>query len=90
MYQTTSAEAYAFVSQQLGDRQREVLAAFLKHGPMTNTEASTVIGLPINQITPRTNELVKLGRLKDAGRKKCSITGRTAIVWTPYVKETLF
>lgn len=57
---------------------------------MTNTEASTVIGLPINQITPRTNELVKLGRLKDAGRKKCSITGRTAIVWTPYVKETLF
>ena len=47
----------------------------------TNLEVSDLIKLPINSVTPRTNELVKMGVLIIMGRRKCSISGNTAIVW---------
>lgn len=85
--QDTSREAFHDIQPELGDRQHEVLKAFRTHGPMTNTELSRIIGLPINMITPRTNELVKLGFVKEHSRRPCKITGRRAIVWG--TKETL-
>lgn len=87
MIQDTSREAFHDIQPQLGQRQKEVLDAFYEHGPMTNTELSRKIGLPINMITPRTNELVKLGYVKQSHRRPCKITGRNAIVWT--AKDTL-
>lgn len=87
MIQDTSREAFYDIQPQLGQRQKEVLDAFYKHGPMTNTELSRIVGLPINMITPRTNELVKMGYISLSHRRPCKVTGRSAIVWS--AKDTL-
>lgn len=87
MIRDTSREAFSDIQPRIGDRQREVLDAFYKQGPMTNTELSRTIGLPIKMITPRTNELVKMGYVKEHSRRACKITGRRAIVWV--AKDTL-
>lgn len=87
MIQDTSRESFHNIQPQIGQRQKEVLDAFYEHGPMTNTELSRVIELPINMVTPRTNELVKMGYVKLSHRRPCKITGRSAIVWT--TRDTL-
>ena len=47
---------------------------------MTNLELSQFLGLPINSVTPRVNELVKAGVVVRVDIK-FQMTGRTAIVW---------
>ncbi len=89
MLQATSREAFAGIAPHLGERQQEVLAAFYKNGPMTNSELSEFLGIRINAITPRTNELVKMGLVHEHDRRPCRVTGSKAIVWSAY-KETLF
>lgn len=51
------------------------------HGPMTNLELAYCLHRPINTITPRTNELAKLGVLRDAGVRACRMSGRSAHIW---------
>lgn len=82
MIQSTSLAAYqAEVKPTLGERQAQVLE-YLRHWPsLTNTEISKGLAIPINAITPRTNELVKRGLVEEAGKRPCQITGRTAIAW---------
>lgn len=87
--QHTSAEAYTNIQDDLGDRQRLVWDFLIKNGPHTNTEISEGLGLPINVITPRTNELVKKKFVFEHGTRKCHVTGRMAKVWG-VVKNTLF
>ena len=40
-----------------------------------------MLGLPINQITPRTNELVKMGLVVEDKKRSCDVSGRKAIAW---------
>jgi hypothetical protein len=35
----------------------------------------------INRITPRRGELLALGLVEEVGKRKCRVTGRTAIAW---------
>lgn len=79
--QDTSRMAYHDIQPKIGDRQNKVLGVIELHGPMTNSEIAQVLGWPINTVTPRTNELVKLGVLAIYDRRHCNVTGRTAIVW---------
>jgi hypothetical protein len=46
----------------------------------TNKEISTALGMAINQITPRTNELVKVGFVKE-GQTIIQTNNRKAIQW---------
>lgn len=77
----TSIEAYSRIKKELGKRQQEVYDGFLGNGTCTNLELSKSLGIPINQITPRTNELVKLGFVAEVEKRQCSVSGKKAISW---------
>jgi len=79
--QTTSLFAYQQIKQTLGERQRAVLDELAKHTDMTNGELAAALGWSINRVTPRTNELVKQGRVAEACRRADKVTGRTCIAW---------
>ena len=77
----TSIEAYSRIKKELCKRQQEVYDGFLGNGTCTNLELSRLLGIPINQITPRTNELVKLGFVVEVEKRQCSVSGKKAISW---------
>ena len=80
MIQDTSVSAYREITN-LSSRQRQVYDTILVLGCPTNLEISTFTRIPINQITPRTNELVKLGLVCECEKRQCSISKRMAISW---------
>jgi len=87
--QDTSIDTYydILASGVLGKRQTEVYSAFKRLGDMTNNELSNFIQLPINVVTARTNELVKLGLIEEKYQRASTITGRRSIVWGLAVKQ---
>jgi len=81
-HQATSHQAYKEIKKTLGQRQAIVLNIFeFVPYAITNSEIAARLEWTINTVTPRTNELVKKGLLKEDGKRKCTITGRTAIAW---------
>ena len=70
MHQQTSLDAFESIKPELGKRQVQVLNAIRYHHMATNKQLSDFLGIPINQITPRTNELVKNNLVKDSGQRK--------------------
>ena len=78
----TSYNAFESIKPELGSRQKAVydVIQYLKNP--TNTEISKFMGLPINNITPRTNELRKKALVKSAGKKICKVTGREVYSWS--------
>jgi DNA-binding MarR family transcriptional regulator len=85
----TSREAYYSVLPELSDRQAAVLALLERSEPMTNAEIGQALGWAINRVTPRTLELRELGKVRDFGKRACTVTGRTAYQWG-VVRTTLF
>ena len=83
MIQQTSLEAWHDIQRDLGRRQAQVFNIFVTHPCFnyTNTELSRILGLPINQITPRVFELRQRGLLVEATRRVCNVTGRVVIAW---------
>lgn len=83
MMQQTSLLSYHQLIEEGGlmPRQKKVYEGFKRHGDHTNLEISIKVFLPINQVTPRTNELVKAGLLEKKRTRPCEISGRIAIVW---------
>lgn len=79
--QQTSLEAFKEIKKELGQRQQEVYDGFLGNGSCTNLEVSKLMGIPINCITPRTNELVKLGYVIKDCKRHCDVSGRLSISW---------
>ena len=79
----TSLESFTKIKEtgQLGRLQDLVYNYFIEYPQSTNKEASEILGLPINIVTARTNELVKKGKLEEYNKRKCYVTGRTAITW---------
>ncbi len=65
----------------LGERQQKVLNSLHVYGSATNLELSRRLGLPINSITPRVNELREMGLVSMDGTT-VEVTGRKAIVWS--------
>ena len=84
MIRDTSIEAYAAIHSTIGNRQREVLSALNQLDGATNLEISRHLDIPINQITPRTNELVKLEYVRVKKRRTCTISGRRCIEWETF------
>ena len=79
--QQTSLEAYRDIRKKLGQKQQEVYDGFLGNGSCTNLEISKMMGIPINCVTPRTNELYKMGKIVKDGKRTCNVSGKTAISW---------
>lgn len=80
----TSIISFIQVKKNIGVKQTQILSAVRHLGEPTNLEMSTFLGWPINQITPRTNELVKKGLLAEAGKRPCHVSGRLALTWRTY------
>jgi len=81
MIQDTSLHAYALATRQLGAKQKIVLDTIRFFPDATNAELGQRLGWPVNRITPRTNELRKIGLVLDAGRRRCKVTGSMAHCW---------
>lgn len=81
MKRQTSIQAYNDIKPQLGQRQQQIYDAIKKFGCPTNLELSKWLGIPINQVTPRTNELVKLGKVVEHEKRECSVSHRQALTW---------
>lgn len=79
----TSIDAFKGIQKEMGTRQIAVLNTFKELKTATNLEVSKRMGLPINQVTPRTNELVKMGKVEACGKRKCQISGKFVKVWWP-------
>jgi DNA-binding MarR family transcriptional regulator len=77
----TSLLAYAEVLENLNERQIQVLKAIDKIEPCNNLMISKYSGLPINSVTPRTNELNKKGLIREFKKGICPITKRTTIFY---------
>jgi DNA-binding MarR family transcriptional regulator len=84
MIQNTSIDAYRFdVLPRLGERQQIVLTALRTSSkPRCNQELADHLDQPINTITPRVNELVEKGLVKEAYRDIYTKTNRRVIFWT--------
>ena len=68
----TSLDAYNSLScESVNDSQALILAIIRSNRNLTNTEIADKLGLPINRVTPRTNELVKLGLVVESFRRDC-------------------
>jgi len=78
-YKQTSREAYE--SLNLGERQQQVYNGFETNGSCTNLEISHLMQIPINCVTPRTNELVKKGLIIEDETRICNVSGNRAISW---------
>ena len=80
MVEETSREAYELIKHLISDKQKEVLQVFKKHSDQsfTNMELANELGWSINRVTPRTNELRKMGLLQTVGKRACRVTGNTA------------
>lgn len=82
MIQQTSLFAYHNeIKPSLSDRHDAVMNAFDTNDGFTNKELASFLGWEINRVTPRVNELVKMGLLEEKTRRPCKETGRSAIVW---------
>lgn len=62
----TSLLAYADALEHIGLRQRDVLRAIEELEPCTNLQISNYLNIPINSVTPRCQELRKMGLVKES------------------------
>src|ERR1039458_1173995 len=74
----TSLWAYAQASQDLGAKQKEVLDALRFFPDATNAEIARAMNWPVNRVTPRTGELIKLRLIFKVERRTCKATSGTA------------
>ena len=78
----TSLDAFQSIKPELGSRQAAVFDVIQYLKSPSNAEISRFMGLPINSITGRTNELRKKGLVKDTGKRVCKVTGSEVHVWS--------
>ena len=83
MIRQTSLLAYKDIQLHLSDRYREYLDALREVGqPSTDLEVSRFAGhSDPNYFRPRRNELVKMGLIVEIGKRECSVSKKTALVW---------
>lgn len=78
----TSKLAYEVVSPTIGKKQALVLQTIAKaKRPVNNQEIASHLALPINTITPRTNELLSLEKVELAFKAVYPATGRKVCYW---------
>ena len=81
MIQQTSLESYKAIIPTLSDRQKVVFDVINEHHGMSNHDISRFLGLEINCVTPRVNELRDLGVVDLFGFKTDKLTDRKVMCW---------
>lgn len=79
----TSREAYDQLveSGALKGKQAKALEQIVAHGPATSGEIIQRLGPNVNLWRARFTELAARGLIVETGQRKCTVTGRTALVW---------
>ena len=72
--QATSLISYYSIITELGKRQKEVILAVKRIQPCNNLMVAKYLGLPINSVTPRMNEIRKKGIIVYSKTDKCPYT----------------
>lgn len=66
----------------IGEGQRVVWEYLARNADQTDREVARGLGFQDpNATRPRRNELMHLGVVVEAGKRKCSVSGKTASVW---------
>ena len=84
MIRETSQEVWQAINEEglVGALQAEVMRTVVASGSnMTMAEIAQTLGTPKNHISGRCSELVRSGLLKEAGKRKCNVTGRTVLTF---------
>ena len=83
MIQLTSLRAYEDIRSTLGNRHKRVMHVLDSYDgrSMTNREIAQALEWPINTVTPRVNELVKAGLVREHCRRKCNVGSKMSIAW---------
>jgi len=77
----TSLEAWTKVKDELSSRQKQVYNTIQKYPDHTNNELSKIMRIPLQSVTPRTGELLKLNKIKRVNRRACAVTGGNSWTW---------
>jgi len=77
----TSLLAYVGVLENLGERQVQVYRAIRTLKECNNLMISKYLNIPINSVTPRVNELVKLKAIGTSKKEICPYTNRLTYFW---------
>lgn len=81
MIQQTSMNAFFGMHKKIGRKQRFVLEAIKKNGPINNLGLSRILNIPINQVTPRVLELRQLEMVRLYGAAPDPVTKRNNLWW---------
>ena len=76
----TSLDAYQKL-EKLAEKRRKVFDAIDFLGEACNLDVAYHLQWSINRVTPRTNELVKMGLVKESKRAITPRTDRKVIYW---------
>lgn len=79
--------------KNLPEKRRIVYEAIEHLGEACNLDIAYYLKIPINRVTPRTNELVKIGLVVEAKRDISQRTGKRVIFWKisePQNQQSLF
>lgn len=81
-FRDTSGEAYRDIAPKINSKQSIVLHTIKRaKRPVNNQEIADELLLSINTITPRTNELVGLGKVELAFKAVYPKTNRRVCYW---------
>jgi len=83
--QPTSLDAYIRINEDnTAETQRNRVLGVLRRSrvPLTNREIATILKMEPSTVSARRNELRNLGLIRQAGRRKCRISGFTVFTWT--------
>lgn len=87
MTRETSRQAYNEIVENglLSERKMQVYKTLFFNPGITQNECHAVIS-EFNKITkqsigPRFAELLRIGVIKECGKRVCSITGKTCLIW---------
>ena len=77
----TSILAYVDILEELGERQTLVYTAIRNLKSCNNVMIAEFLGLPINSVTPRVNELRKTHIVMMDKKELCPYTKRLTCYW---------
>lgn len=84
-YQATSGAAFGDMQQVIARKQAEVLRVLRAAGAASagynNRQLASILGWPINTVTPRVLELREQGKVVLAEKRPDNMTGRTVMHW---------
>lgn len=78
----TKLESFINLDEHKLSEMRQLIYNELMSNPGTDSEIAHRLGFnDPNKVRPRRFELKDMGLITDNGKRKCDITGKTAIVW---------